>query len=147
VVSINKIKFIFQFYIKYINYNNCVLYSEMGKNKANIPLMLGEAIFYSSIQFSIGSVELSSKFSVINFCTSQAVLDNAAEALKGYIYVASLWMVGTALVMYAKYSWYGVLAGLIANLVCMLWIYFSYIYSFKIAAEKYKLKVPCVFFC
>ena len=42
--------------------------------------MLGEAILFASIQFSIGSVEMSSKFSVKNFCSDQDTLQNAADA-------------------------------------------------------------------
>ena len=39
---------------------------------------IGEAILFASIQFSIGSVEMSSKFSVMNFSKDQETLQNAA---------------------------------------------------------------------
>jgi len=107
--------------------------------------MFGQAIFYASIQFSIGSVEMSSKFSVHNFSKTQEILDNAADALRNYMYIAALWTVATMLIMYSQYDIMGVIVGLVANIGCIAWIYFSYIHSFKIAAEKNKLKVPSVF--
>ena len=79
--------------------------------------MFGMAIFYSSIQAAIGSVEMSSRFSVINFCKDQDTLQNAADALRGYIIIASIWSCGCGLVMFAQYSWYGLIVGIIANLV------------------------------
>lgn len=42
-------------------------------NKENI-IMFGEAILLASMQFSIGSVEMSSKFSVKNFAKDQETL-------------------------------------------------------------------------
>jgi hypothetical protein len=43
--------------------------------------MFGEAILLASMQFAIGSVEMSSKFSVKNFSKDQETLQNAADAL------------------------------------------------------------------
>ena len=68
----------------------------------NWPKMLGQSIFYSSIQAAIGSVEMSSKFSVINFCKDQETLQNAADALKNYMFVAVMWTLATMLVMFSQ---------------------------------------------
>lgn len=120
----------------------------MSKSKPlNVPKMLGEGLFYSSIQSAIGSVEMSSKFSVINFCKDQETLQNAADALRNYIYIAIAWTIGTMLVMYSKYGMYGIISGFAFNMMYILWIYFSYVKSFEKAALKYGLKAPCVFFC
>ena len=51
---------------------------------------VGEAIVFASIQFSIGSVEMSSKFSVMNFSKDQETLQNAAYALTDYLKIALL---------------------------------------------------------
>ena len=99
--------------------------------------MIGEAILYSSIQFAIGSVEMSSKFSVKNFSKDKETLDNAIEALYDYIKIASLWTFGVAILLYSSYGLMGFLVGLVANLVIIFWIYTSYIESFRIAAAKY----------
>lgn len=53
----------------------------MSSKHIDYPTMFGESIFYSSIQFTIGSVEMSSKFSVVNFCKDQEILDNAYSRL------------------------------------------------------------------
>ena len=115
------------------------------EDNRQIAKMLGQAIFYASIQFSIGSVEMSSKYSVINFSKTQEILQNAADALRNYMYIAAMWTFATMLVMYGQYGIPGLIVGLIANIAYVSWIYFSYVHSFKIAADKYKLKEPKVF--
>ena len=108
--------------------------------------IIGESIFYSSIQAAIGSVEMSSKFSVMNFSKDDETLQNAADALRNYMYIGTMWAFATVLVMYAAYGTKGAIAGLLANTLLMAWIYISYIMAFKRAAEKYNIKVPTVFF-
>ena len=108
--------------------------------------MIGQSLFYSSIQAAIGSVEMSSKFSVINFCKDQETLQNAADALRGYLYIASIWTLASMLVMYSQYGMSGAIVGLISNLVYVMWIYISYVHAFSTAAKKYKLKQPYIFF-
>ena len=113
--------------------------------------MLGEAILYSSIQFSIGSVEMSSKFSVKNFSTDQATLQNAADALMDYIKVSLIWTLGVTLLLYSKYGWWGALSSVFANTTVVMWIYFSYMVAFKYAVDnsgkdgKPKLRLPDFF--
>ena len=110
--------------------------------------MLGEAILYSSIQFSIGSVEMSSKFSVKNFSTDQATLQNAADSLMYYIKVSFIWTLGVTLLLYSKYGFLGAIASLVSNTAVVLWIYFSYMVAFRYAVDnsgkdgKQKLVLP-----
>ena len=106
--------------------------------------MLGEAILYSSIQFSIGSVELSSKFSVKNFSTDQLTLQNAADALMDYIKVSLIWAIGVTLLLFSKYGVIGAITSLISNILVVSWIYFSYIQSFKhvVVRSNGKLIMP-----
>lgn len=103
------------------------------------------AIFYASIQASIGSVEMSSKFSVMNFSKDQITLQRAADALKSYMIIAMVWTIGTILALYASHGWCGAWIGLASNVVMMAWIYFSYIKAFKEAANHYGLQMPTVF--
>lgn len=107
--------------------------------------LVSEAIFYSSIQASIGSVEMSSKFSVKNFSKDQDTLNNAAVALKNYIWIASIWTIGTILSLYATHGTIGAVVGLIANTVMMGWIIVSYKWAFQEAATKNKLQEPIIF--
>jgi hypothetical protein len=103
---------------------------------------VGEAIVFASIQFSIGSVEMSSKFSVMNFSKDQETLQNAAYALTDYLKIALLWIVGTSLIMYSNFGLYGLIVNVIINSVIVGWIMYSYHICFQHAAKKYKLKYP-----
>lgn len=107
--------------------------------------MLGEAILYSSIQFAIGSVEMSSKFSVKNFSKDQETLQNAADALADYLKIGLLWTIGVSILLFSNYGKAGAVIGFVANAIIIGWIYFSYIESFKQAAKKYNLVEPKIF--
>lgn len=104
--------------------------------------IVAKAIFYASIQASIGSVEMSSKFSVINFSKDQVTLQRAADALKNYVLIGMVWTIGTMLALYGSYGNVGAAVGLLANLVMMLWIILSYLHAFKEAAKDYNLEYP-----
>lgn len=104
--------------------------------------LMGNAILLASIQASIGSVEMSSKFSVVNFSKDQNTLQAAADALTGYIFIGCIWMMGSVFINYGQYGLMGLIASLIANLVIMGWIVLSYMQAFNIAAKRYKLKYP-----
>ena len=106
--------------------------------------MFGEAILLASMQFAIGSVEMSSKFSVKNFSKDQETLQNAADALSDYLRIAVLWTVGLGVLFYARYDAMGVAMSLITNLLIVAWIYYSYLHSFEVAAKTYNLKMPTV---
>jgi len=115
--------------------------SESKNPNKDIYRLLGNAILLASIQASIGSVEMSSKFSVINFSKDQKTLQAAADALTGYIFIGVLWMAGSIL-MNLEYGWAGFFASLGANLVIMGWIVGSYLQAFSIASKRYNLKYP-----
>ena len=104
--------------------------------------MLGEAILFASIQFAIGSVEMSSKFSVKNFSKDQETLQNAADALSDYLRIGILWAVGVAILLFGNYCIYVSVAGILANAGIMLWTYGTYMYAFRVAADKYSLNMP-----
>ena len=104
--------------------------------------ILGKAILLASIQASIGSVEMSSKFSVINFSKDQETLQAASNALTGYIFVGIVWTAGAVLISYGQHGIPGLVTALIANLIMMVWIIWSYVFAFECAAKKYGLKFP-----
>ncbi len=107
-------------------------------------ILFGEAVLLASMQFSIGSVEMSSKFSVKNFSKDQETLQNAADALSDYLRIGLLWTFGLSALFYAKYETEGMLMVLITNILIMAWIYYSYINCFDVAAKTYKLQKPKV---
>ena len=102
--------------------------------------MLGEAILYASMQFAIGSVEMSSKFSVRNFCKDDETLQSATDALRDYMVIGTIWTIGVCMFLYASFGMEGLYAGLITNAAIMTWIYKSYMVSFKDAEKRYNLK-------
>lgn len=107
--------------------------------------MLGNSILFASIQASIGSVELSSKFSVVNFSKDQATLQGASDALTGYMIIALIWTFGSALISYGQYGKTGLITSVIANLVMVGWIFFSYLHCFHVATQRYGLEFPKLF--
>jgi len=111
----------------------------------NLPKLIGKSILFASMQFAIGSVEMSSKFSVKNFSKDQDTLQNATDALSDYLIIGLLWTLGTSLIFYTNYKWQGVVINIIINFAIMYWIYWSYIKSFVSACEKYDLQKPVMF--
>jgi hypothetical protein len=115
-------------------------------NSKNISKIFAEAIFLSAAgSLSLCGTEMSSKFSVKNFSKDQATLTNAGDSLRGYMIIATLWTLGTVIVMYGAHGLIGAVLGLLANLAIIIWVYFSYIDAFKHAAENHKLQMPVVF--
>jgi|688.fasta_scaffold277782_2 hypothetical protein len=113
--------------------------------KSSIWYILGKAILFSSFQFAIGSVEMSSKFSVKNFSKDQETLDNAVSALRDYTLIGLFWSAGTCMIFYANYGAKGAYLNLVCNLLIIAWIYYSYLKAFNDAAKKYNLNVPTIF--
>lgn len=111
-------------------------------NNENIYKAIGEAILFGSIQFSIGSVEMSSKFSVMNFSKDQETLQNAAYALTDYLKIALLWTIGTCLIGYSNFDYLGLYASLVVNIIIIGWIAYSYHLCFLKASQKYNLVYP-----
>jgi hypothetical protein len=107
--------------------------------------ILGQGLFLSSISFSIGSVAMSSTFSVINFSTDEVTLQNAANALAQYVLLSVIWTVATMLVMYSQHSWCGALIGFLCNLVITGWIVGMYVHAFRIASRKNNIPFPKLF--
>jgi len=112
------------------------------RSSKRIYRLMGNAILLASIQASIGSVEMSSKFSVVNFSKDQRTLQAAADALTGYLIIGIIWMIGAILINFGQYGVPGLIASLIANLVIIGWIVGSYLVAFQTAVRQYGLKYP-----
>lgn len=117
-----------------------------SENRNQTLEMIGDALILASIQFSIGSVEMSSKFSVKNFSKSQEVLNNAADALAEYLKIAFIWTFGIALLMYLNFGLTGIFYSVGSNAVVVYWIYHSYYVSFAEAAKENNLILPSLRF-
>lgn len=108
--------------------------------------VIGKSIMLASQSYAIGSVLMSSIFSVSNFSKDQDTLNNAAEALRMYLKVGGLWAASNMMVLGASYGWLGITAAFTMNALIMYWIYYIYIKAFTEAARKYNLKNPIIFF-
>lgn len=128
-----------------VNHQMIDILVDSHARKTSLGYVLGKAILFSSFQFAIGSVEMSSKFSVKNFSKDQTTLDNAIIALRDYIVIGLFWTLGTSLIFYANYGFRGLSMNVICNLLIIAWIYFSYQNSFNIAAKKYDLVNKSIF--
>jgi hypothetical protein len=109
---------------------------------ANVYKMIGKAVLLSSMQFSIGSVEMSSRFTVTSFAKDQDTLQRAADALKQYVTVGVMWAIGVGMMQYASYGGPGLVTAIIANAAIMFWIVSSYRRAFREAAARYNLQPP-----
>jgi len=115
-----------------------------ARKRGIVPIM-GKAILFASMQFAIGSVEMSSKFSVKNFSKDQTTLQHAADALSDYIFIGVIWTLGTCMMFYGNYGMKGALVNLITNFIIMSWIIVSYRRAFTYACESSELEMPKLF--
>lgn len=101
--------------------------------------ILGKAILLASMQFAIGSVEMSSKFSVINFSQDNGTLQRAQEALDEYMLIGLVWTAGVAMIMWSNNGMPGLVMALLTNALILIWIYASYHRAFQKAKVLNKL--------
>lgn len=113
--------------------------------KKSIVTIMGKAILFASMQFAIGSVEMSSKFSVKNFSKDQVTLQHAADALSDYIFIGVIWTLGTCMMFWGSYGMRGAVVNFIANFIIMAWIIVSYRKSFTYACQTGGLMMPMMF--
>jgi hypothetical protein len=110
-------------------------------------VLLGEAILLASMQFAIGSVEQSSRFSVMSFAKDEDTLQRAADALSSYMVIGLVWAVGVSLILYSQWGKEGLIAGLATNALVMFWIFYTYYRTFQAAAHHHHVKEPTLFRC
>jgi len=107
--------------------------------------IIGEAILLASTQWAVGSVEMSSRFSVMSFAKDGQTLQRAADALRSYLIVGCIWAIGTILILHSQYGQRGLVAGIISNLIVMGWLWFSYWRTFQIASAEHGVPMPTMF--
>lgn len=105
----------------------------------------GEALMHAGLQAAWASVEMSSKFSILSFAKDQDTLQRAADALRGYLIIGSIWTLGSSAVLWSEYNSKGIIAGLLANIGVMGWITWSYLKAFDEASRRYNLQKPSLF--
>jgi hypothetical protein len=119
--------------------------SPVSKNNKLLAEIIGEAILLSSIQVSLGSVIMSSVFSIYSFAKDQVTLQKASDALSNYLVIACIWTFGTALTLFAKYGKQGLVYGILFNALIISWIYFTYRRAFRMVCQSHGLTMPTMF--
>lgn len=107
--------------------------------------VVGKSILLAGFLVALGSVEMSSRFSVMNFSKDEDTLQRAADALSAFMVIGGVWSIGSTAVLYASYRWVGFWSGIFSNGIILSWIYFSYYRAFERASEKYDLPMPKLF--
>jgi hypothetical protein len=115
------------------------------ERKKSIITITGKAILFASMQFAIGSVEMSSKFSVKNFSKDQTTLQHAADALSDYLFIGMVWTLGTCMMFWGNYGMKGAIINFITNMMIMAWILVSYQKAFDYACVVGNLDKPELF--
>ena len=109
---------------------------------SSLSSLLGSGLMYAGFTFSLGSVEMSSKYSVENFSKDAATLQAAANALFTYFIIAIIWTVASCLVLYGEYGLKGIIWGAFTNIVFIAWIMISYWMTFKKVSKANGLPMP-----
>jgi hypothetical protein len=107
--------------------------------------IVGKSILLAGFLVALASVEMSSRFSVLNFAKSNDVLQNAANALSAFTVIGLIWAVGSTAVLYSSYAVPGFVAGVISNGIILAWIIVSYRAAFDRAASENGLERPKMF--
>lgn len=102
----------------------------------------GKSILLAGFLVALASVEMSSRFSVLNFAKDDEILQNAANALSAFMFIGVFWAIGSTAVLFSSYGWPGVLAGVLSNGLILTWIYCSYRAAFSRAALERNLTEP-----
>jgi hypothetical protein len=110
-----------------------------------IAKVVGKAILLAGFLVALASVEMSSRFSVLNFAKDDEILQNAANALSAFTFIGVIWAIGSTAVLYSSYGTPGVVAGVISNGIILAWIVLSYYAAFQRASKERGLKMPDMF--
>lgn len=117
----------------------------MGNANAPLLKIIGKSMMLGSQQYALGSVLMSSTFSVRNFSKDQETLQAAADALVNYIWMGVVWTLSNIMVLGATYGTAGAISATVSNGAVMLWMYVAYLKAFQIAQDKYGLARPKLF--
>lgn len=113
--------------------------------RAPLLKIIGKAMMLGSQQYALGSVLMSSSFSVKSFSKDSKTLQDAADALRQYIIAGIVWMISNILVLGASYGTAGAISAFISNIVVMIWIWKLYTAAFENAMANYNLPPPKIF--
>lgn len=109
-----------------------------------LPLELGQALVFAAVQPALASMEMSSRFDIVNSANSQRSLEQAARDLRSFMVISIIWAVGSTLVMFFQFSWRGALINFIGQVLIMYWIYSNFRTAIVNQAKRRHLNIPPV---
>ena len=110
----------------------------------NLSRLIGTALFFSVLQFSIGNIQLIHKTNVAKINT-QEDLDSFAVDLKVYLMIAITWTIIAMLILYGEHGIKGMILGFCTNTIIILLISISYSRAINIAVKKNNLINTTIF--
>lgn len=107
--------------------------------------LIDRSIVYAGIQLAIGALYVSSTLQIRYGTDTEQKLHDTVSALRGYVFVATLIVVGSVILMYITDGILGAILTLVMNLVPMLWLAGSIYVEITTMAKRLGVKVPQIF--
>ena len=109
------------------------------------PSLAGTIIANAAVQATLGNLELPSRVLERKFTTTKEDIDAFINSVHGYMFIGSLWAIGTTLVIFEKHRYYGAIMNLLLQIAAMTWIITRRYITIKHEADKYNLKMGSIF--
>lgn len=105
------------------------------------PKIAGKVLVSATVQLSLGSLELPSRFMIRTFTRTQEAVDATVSEMYSYIVIGLLWTIGTTILMYVQHYYIGAVLNMTVNLLAMWWIIYRRYSVLVETATKYGLQV------
>lgn len=107
--------------------------------------IIAMTLVVASIHAAISGIELPQQFLIKMMVKNQDDLQEAADSFAMYTVIASIWTLGSSILMLAEYGIHGLFAGLIGNIIVYTWMFIEYNALFNKLSKKYSLEKPKIF--
>lgn len=109
------------------------------------PELIGKIMVTSVVQVSLAALELPPRIGIRKYVTTQDDARAFIGEMHAYIFIATIWAIGTSLLVYVSHYHLGAFLNLFMNLLIMYWIVSRRYTAYKENIEKYSLKlVPLI---
>lgn len=109
------------------------------------PELIGKVLVTTTVQLSLGSLELPSRLLIYNTATSQEAADFIIGEFHTYMLIGGLWTVGTSILLYLSHLHIGALLNSLFNISAMAWIIHRRYSALVANAKKYNFTVRNLF--
>lgn len=105
------------------------------------PDLVGKVILSSAVQASLGALELPSPTIIHGLVTTQKAADVMLGEIRAYLFIGTLWAIGTTLIVWMDHYYLGACLNLTLNILAMFWIISRRYRRLKENAVEYGFKV------